>query len=133
MGRLPTLTAARAPVLATVVLVVAGAPGSLSLAQFPPTPEQRSCDLRATRGYCIGMTAMTPGVDEMVASCATDGGTLVGVCSDDDTIAWCSLAVAGDFHRRAYHYSGRGAHRWTVARARDACTRVGGEFQLTSD
>lgn len=99
-------------------------------AQPPPDVEQRACDLRATRGYCIGMSALTPGVDEMLAQCATDGGRSVGVCQDDDTIAYCNLPVTGQFAIHAYHYSGRDPHRWTVERARADCTRLGGTLEV---
>ena len=128
MGRVPPLS--RGTLLVAVLL--GGAPGRGALAQSPPmpTPEQRSCDLHATRGYCIGMTAMTPGIDDMLASCAADGGTVLDVCPDDDTIAWCVLPTAGAFHMRTYHYTGLGPQRWTVARAREACARAGGELQL---
>lgn len=96
----------------------------------PPTPEQRSCDLRSTRGYCIGMTVMTPGADTLATWCPAEGGTVIAICPDDDTIAWCVLPYADPFQMRTYHYAGTGPHRWTVDRARVACTAAGGELQL---
>ncbi|MBN8613610.1 MAG: hypothetical protein J0L92_23645 [Deltaproteobacteria bacterium] len=123
---------AAALVLTSMVIAL----GTLSdvRAQTPiPSVEQRSCDLRATRGYCIGMTAVTPGVEEMLTQCTADGGRPVGVCEDNDTIAYCNLPVTGMFHLHAYHYSGRNPHRWTVDRARADCTRLGGTLQVPSD
>jgi len=99
-------------------------------AQTPPTVEQRSCDLRAKHGYCIGMTALTPGVDALVSSCAANGGALIGVCPDNHTIAWCTLPVSHASYMHVYHFSGRDPQRWTVARARAECTRRGGALQL---
>lgn len=99
-------------------------------AQTPPMVEQRSCDLRAKHGYCIGMTALTPGVEALVSSCAPNGGALIGVCPDNDTIAWCALPVPHASHMHVYHFSGRDPRRWTVARARAECTRRGGALHV---
>jgi hypothetical protein len=121
---------------AIVFASVVAALGTLSeaRAQTPiPDIEQRSCDLRATRGYCIGMTALTQGVREMLAQCAADGGRQIGVCEDNDTIAYCNLPAEGPFDLHAYHYSGRNPHRWTVGRARTHCTGLGGTLQVPSN
>jgi hypothetical protein len=119
VGRLPTLS-----LLALSLFALDAS------AQYPPTPAQVSCDLYATRGYCIAMTPMTPGVATLEAECAGWGGTVIGVCPTDDAIATCDLGLEGSLQLHAYHYTGRGPARWTVARARTACEANGGRFQV---
>lgn len=126
----PSPGTSRAVALVALALLAAGTGSGAANAQPPPTVEQRSCDLRAKHGYCIGMTALTPGVAALVSGCAGDGGTLVGVCPDNDTIAWCALPVPHPSHVHAYHYSGHDPQRWTIARARADCARRGGMLQV---
>lgn len=96
----------------------------------PPDVEPRSCDLTATKGYCIAMTAMSPGLEALVKSCTADGGTLLGTCRSDDTIAVCSLPVKAPYDWHQHLFSGVAPHAWTVEAARTECASLGGEFQL---